>query len=55
MNTAIPMSGQSTSSERTPLESARIRRQSMKRLTRQASIMDTQKTSDGAIRLTYWF
>lgn len=41
--------------EKTPLELARIRRQSMKRLVRQASVMDTQKSSDGAMQLTYWF
>lgn len=33
----------------------RINRQSMKCLMRQASIMDTQKTRDGAMQLTYWF
>lgn len=33
----------------------RINRQSMKRLIRQASVMDTQKTRDGAMQLTYWF
>ncbi|XP_062547711.1 carcinine transporter isoform X2 [Armigeres subalbatus] len=44
-----------TSTEKTPLEMARLRRQSMKRLVRQASTMDTQKTADGAMQLTYWF
>lgn len=32
-----------------------IKRQSMKHLIRQASVMDTQKTKDGAMQLTYWF
>lgn len=44
-----------SSTEKTPLEIARLRRQSMKRLVRQASTMDTQKTADGAMQLTYWF
>lgn len=42
-------------SEKTPLELARQRRQSMRRLVRQASTVDTQKTKDGNIQLTYWF
>lgn len=33
----------------------RIRRQSMKRLVRQSSVMDTQKTRSGEMQLTYWF
>lgn len=33
----------------------RIPRQSMKRLARQASVMDTQKTRSGEMQLTYWF
>lgn len=33
----------------------RIRRQTMKRIARQASIMDTQKTRNGEMQLTYWF
>lgn len=33
----------------------RIRRHSMKRLVRQASVMDTQKTRSGEMQLTYWF
>lgn len=44
-----------TSTEKTPLEIARLRRKSMKRLVRQASTMDTQKTAEGAMQLTYWF
>ncbi|XP_055550102.1 carcinine transporter [Wyeomyia smithii] len=43
------------STEKTPLEVSRMRRQTMKRLARQASTMDTQKTADGAMQLTYWF
>lgn len=45
----------SSETEKTPLEVARQRRQSMRRLVRQASTVDTQKTSDGNIQLTYWF
>jgi hypothetical protein len=43
--------------ERTPLDSKRFhRRQTMRKLTRQQSVMDTQKTGDlGAMQLTYWF
>ncbi|XP_053661751.1 carcinine transporter [Anopheles marshallii] len=62
LNAAVPINAGtfatgsgSCSTERTPLELARIRRQSMKRLVRQASTMDTQKTKDGAMQLTYWF
>ncbi|XP_055600544.1 carcinine transporter-like isoform X1 [Uranotaenia lowii] len=55
LNTAIPLNGAGPSNERTPLEIARFRRQSMKRLVRQASTMDTQKTAGGAMQLTYWF
>lgn len=40
-------------SERIPLD-ARQRRQSMKRLVRQASTVNTQK-AEGAMKLTYWF
>lgn len=45
----------SNETEKTPLEIARQRRQSMRRLVRQASTVDTQKTKDGNIQLTYWF
>lgn len=43
--------------ERTPLDNKRFhRRQTMRKLTRQQSVMDTQKTGDlGAMQLTYWF
>jgi hypothetical protein len=43
--------------EKTPLEVRRIeRRQTMKKLRRQPSVMDTQKTGDlGSMQLTYWF
>lgn len=44
-----------SATEKTPLETAKSRRQSMKKLARQASVMDTQKTSNGAMQLTYWF
>lgn len=40
--------------ERTPLELARTRRQSMKRLVRQNSTVETQKSQDGSMQLTYW-
>ncbi|XP_052864161.1 carcinine transporter [Anopheles cruzii] len=60
LNTGVPVSAgvpatPGSSTEKTPLEVARMRRQSMKRLVRQASTMDTQKTRDGAMQLTYWF
>lgn len=45
----------SNETEKTPLELARQRRQSMRRLVRQTSTVDTQKTKDGNIQLTYWF
>lgn len=31
------------------------RRISMRRLARQQSVMDTQKTADGTMNMTYWF
>lgn len=31
------------------------RRNSMRHLVRQMSVMDTQKNSDGTMKLTYWF
>lgn len=40
--------------ERVPLD-ARQRRPSMKRLVRQASTVNTQKTNKGTMKLTYWF
>lgn len=43
--------------ERTPLDMAaggRQHRASMKRLVRQMSIMDTQRTHDGTMQLTHW-
>lgn len=39
--------------ERIPLD-ARLRRPSMRRLVRQASTVNTQKT-EGTMKLTYWF
>lgn len=44
-----------TDAERSPLEMARLRRQSMRRLVRQNSTVNTQKSEDGTIQLTYWF
>lgn len=51
------MSFRSNLSEKTPLEGERIvRRQTMKKLARQQSVMNTQKTGDlGSMTLTYWF
>uniref|UniRef100_A0A1A9WLX5 Major facilitator superfamily (MFS) profile domain-containing protein n=1 Tax=Glossina brevipalpis TaxID=37001 RepID=A0A1A9WLX5_9MUSC len=40
--------------ERTPLDGKRMQRLSKKRLVRQMSIMDTQKTEDGTMQLTHW-
>ena len=54
MNMATPMK-MSDSTEKTPLELARLRRKSMKKLKRQPSVMDTQKTRNGGMQLTYWF
>lgn len=49
-----PTSFKSMLDEKTPLE--RKRRQTMKKLKRQQSVMDTQKTGDlGSMQLTYWF
>ena len=41
--------------EQTPLDATRHRRQSMRKLVRQASTVNTQKTPDGTMQLTYWF
>lgn len=52
----LELSGMSSNeTEKTPLEIARQRRKSMRRLVRQSSTVDTQKTMDGNIQLTYWF
>lgn len=40
--------------ERTPLDVNRPTRPSMRRLVRQMSVMDTQKTQDGTMQLTHW-
>ncbi|KAM7351841.1 carcinine transporter isoform 3-T4 [Cochliomyia hominivorax] len=40
--------------ERTPLDGSRPLRPSMKRLVRQMSVMDTQRTEDGTMQLTHW-
>ncbi|XP_023298252.2 carcinine transporter [Lucilia cuprina] len=40
--------------ERTPLDINRPSRPSMKRLVRQMSVMDTQRTEDGTMQLTHW-
>lgn len=42
-------------SEKTPLELRGQPRLSMKKLVRQQSMMDTQKTTDGTMQMTYWF
>ena len=57
MNQAISFRANSSNiNEKTPLEMARTRRLTMKKLSRQASYMDTQKTGElGAMQLTYWF
>lgn len=45
--------------EETPLDSTspdeHRRRISMKKLVKQQSIMETQKTADGTMNMTYWF
>lgn len=41
-------------SEKTPLD-ARHRRPSMRQLVRQASTVNTQRTTEGTMQLTYWF
>lgn len=41
--------------EDTPLETIPKRTMSKLRLARQTSFMDTQKDSDGSIKITYWF
>lgn len=53
MNQSIPFKFD----EKTPLEGKRnARRQTMRKLARQQSVMDTQKTGDlGSMQLTYWF
>lgn len=45
------------SGERMPLDNINIkpRRNSMKNLVRQASTVNTQRTPDGTMQLTYWF
>ncbi|XP_058449358.1 carcinine transporter isoform X2 [Malaya genurostris] len=59
LNSGMPINAgthdPAATTEKTPLEIARLRRQSMRRLVRQASTVDTQKTADGTIQLTYWF
>lgn len=51
------VSFRANASEKTPLEGRRPpRRLTMKKISRQQSVMDTQKTGDlGAMQLTYWF
>ncbi|XP_046482453.1 carcinine transporter isoform X1 [Neodiprion pinetum] len=47
-----------TASEESPLNTGKDCRDShasMRRLVRQSSVMDTQRDSDGAIKLAYWF
>jgi hypothetical protein len=52
-----PISFKSSVDEKTPLGGKRLaRRQTMKKIARQQSVMDTQKTGDlGSMQLTYWF
>lgn len=40
--------------ERTPLEQERTRHQSMRRLVRQKSTVNTPKSEDGTMQLTFW-
>lgn len=60
-NQRVKFRTSSVNSEKTPLESGSSlkrfqRRQTMRKLTRQQSCMDTQKSGDlGAMQLTYWF
>lgn len=49
------MTGSPIASERIPLGATRQRRNSMKFLVRQASSLNTQKTPEGTMQLTYWF
>lgn len=46
---------ESLPTEQTPLELSIQPRLSMKKLVRQQSMMDTQKSSDGTMQMTYWF
>lgn len=46
--------GSNEDPERIPLD-GRLRRPSMRRLVRQASTVNTQKTTEGTMKLTYWF
>lgn len=47
--------GSPIASERIPLDVTRQRRNSIKNLVRQASSVNTQKTTEGTMQLTYWF
>lgn len=49
------LTGSPIASERIPLNVTRQRRNSMKHMVRQASTVNTQKTPDGTMQLTYWF
>lgn len=55
LNESMAAGINSETTEKTPLEMARLRRQSMKRLVRQNSTVNTQKSQSGAMQLTYWF
>lgn len=56
MHQARPIKSPDKVNEKTPLDAPRARRQTMKKLVRQQSVMDTQKTGDlGSMQLTYWF
>lgn len=47
--------GSPNASERIPLGVTRQRRNSMKYLVRQSNSVNTQKTTEGTMQLTYWF
>lgn len=51
----LPTSSDRGLIERIPLKSTESRRNSMKFLIRQASTVNTQKTTEGIMQLTYWF
>lgn len=54
LGSSIMMPDGCRESERAPLD-ARHRRNSMKFLVRQGSTVTTQKTTEGTMKLTYWF
>lgn len=54
-DTTLELKSNNSENDETQLDIMKRRRQSMKRLVRQSSTVDTQKTGDGSIQLTYWF